>query len=107
MPEAVLRRIGAGTVEPLYLVSGDRVVAEPAAERIARAAAERIGCEVEIRRRPAELAPVLADLRTLSLFGGGKVVLVVESQILADSRSAADLVDAAGEALPLAGEELA
>jgi hypothetical protein len=107
MPEAVLRRIAAGALEPLYLVSGDRVVAEPAAERIARAAAERIGCEVDVQRRPAELAPVLADLRTLSLFGGGKVVMVVESEILADARDAADLIDAAGEALPLASGELA
>lgn len=107
MPEKILESIAAGAVEPLYLVSGDRVAAEPAAERIAQAVAARIGCEVDIRRRPAELAPVLADLRTLSLFGGGKVVVVVESRILADPRDAADLIDDAGEILPIGGDELA
>jgi hypothetical protein len=106
VPEAILGKIAAGEVAPLYLVSGDRVVAEPAAERIAEAVAEGTGCEVETRRRPAELRPVLADLRTLSLFGGGKVVLVIESRVLADSRDVAELVDDAAEVLPV-GRELA
>ncbi|MDH3522557.1 MAG: hypothetical protein OES32_03140 [Acidobacteriota bacterium] len=106
-PEAVLERIASGQIEPLYLVSGDRVVAEPAGERIAHAAAETIGCEVTTRRRPARLQEVLSDLRTLSLFSSGKVTLVVESRVLADSRAAADLVDEAGEVLPLGGGDLA
>lgn len=106
MPTDILARIAEGRIEPLYLVSGDRVVAEPAAERIASAAAEAIGCEVDVYRRPVELSPVLADLRTLSLFGAGKVALVIESRVLADSRDVADLIDDAGEALPLTGEDL-
>lgn len=106
VPDALLGRIAEGRIAPLYLVSGDRVVAQPAAERIARAAAEAIGCEVDSYSRPAELRPVLADLRTLSLFGAGKVALVVESRVLADSRDVGDLVDDAGEVLPLSGKEL-
>lgn len=106
MPDAILASIADGRIEPLYLVSGDRVVAEPAAERIAAALAEAIGCEVDVHRRPVELSPVLADLRTLSLFGAGKVALVIESRVLADSRDVADLIDDAGEALPLASSEL-
>ncbi len=105
--EAILEKIASGEVEPLYLVSGDRVVAEPMGERIARAAAEKIGCEVTLQRRPARLQEVLADLRTLSLFGPGKVVLVIESRVLADARDAAELIDDAGEALPIGGDDLA
>lgn len=107
MSEAILERIASGEVEPLYLISGDRVVAEPVGERIAQAAAEKIGCDVTIRRRPATLQEVLADLRTLSLFGPGKVVLVIESRVLADARDAAELVDDAGEVLPIGGDNLA
>jgi hypothetical protein len=106
VPDAVLARIAEGGIAPLYLVSGDRVVAEPAAQRIAEAAAAAIGCEVEHCRRPAELGPVLADLRTLSLFGAGKVVMVIESRVLADAKQAAELIDDAREALPLAGSDL-
>jgi DNA polymerase III delta subunit len=105
--EAILERIHSGEVEPLYLVSGDRVAAEPVGERIARAVAEKIGCEVTTKRRPARLQEVLADLRTLSLFGPGKVVLVIESRVLADARDAAELIDDAGEVLPIAGDDLA
>ncbi|MCZ6508630.1 MAG: hypothetical protein O7A04_11380, partial [Acidobacteria bacterium] len=107
VPEAILEKIAQGHLDSLYLVSGDRVVAEPIAQRIATALAERIGCEVDTQRRPASLGPVLADLRTLSLFGSGKVVLVVESRILADSRGVADLIDDAAEALPIGRDGLA
>ena len=47
MPEAILEAIIDGRAQPFYIVSGDRVVAEPAAARIARAVAEKIGCDVE------------------------------------------------------------
>ncbi len=106
MSETILEKIASGEVEPLYLVSGDRVVAEPVGERIAQAAAEKIGCEVTIQRRPARLREVLADLRTLSLFGPGKVVLVIESRVLADARDAAELIDDAGEVLPIGSDDL-
>jgi hypothetical protein len=87
------------------LVAGELVMAEPAAVRLARAAAERAGTEPEIHRRPSRLGPILQDLRTFSLFSTAKVVLLVDTGVAADRASAADLVDEAAEALPLAGGE--
>ncbi len=86
----------------MYLVSGDLVLAEPQATRLAAALAASGGCEVERYRRPPRLAPVLADLRTYSLFASAKVVLAVDSAVLADRSAAADLIDQADEILPLA-----
>ncbi len=107
MSEGVIRAIEEGRVEPLYLVTGDRVVAEPAALEIAQAAAGRFGCEVETVRHPASLDTVLADLRTLSLFAPGKVVLVVDSHLFADDRAIAELIDEAARAVPIAsGDDL-
>ncbi len=98
----VLKAIAAGDLCPAYLVSGDLVVAEPQAEQLAGALAKESGCEVETRRRPADLGAILQNLRTFSLFDAAKVVLVVDSAIFADRRAAAELIDQAEEALPLA-----
>ncbi|MCP4661542.1 MAG: hypothetical protein GY856_39580 [bacterium] len=83
-------------------MSGDLVLAEPQATRLAAALAAKGGCEVERYRRPPRLTTVLADLRTYSLFASAKVVLVVDSAVLADRSAAADLIDQANEILPLA-----
>lgn len=73
-------------------MTGDLVLAEPAGARLATALAERIGVSVESHRRPADLASLLDDLKTYSLFGAGKVLLVVDSAVLADREAAATLV---------------
>lgn len=98
--EETLSRILAGPPQPIYLVRGDRVLAEPAAQRLATALAERGGGQVELHRRPEGLSALLADLRTFSLFGGAKVLVVVESAVLADQRAAAALLHEALEVLP-------
>jgi hypothetical protein len=87
------------------LVAGELVMAEPAALRLARVAADRVGATPEVHRRPARLGPLLQDLRTYSLFATAKVVLLVDTAIAADRAAAAELVDEAAEALPLAGGE--
>ena len=107
--DEILRRIGAGEVGPLYLVVGDRVLAEPAAIRIGEELAARAGCESETYRRPAELSPLLADLKTFSLFAPAKVLVAVETAVLADAGAAAQLIDEALEVCPIhleEGEEL-
>jgi DNA polymerase III delta subunit len=102
MPDArTLDDLLAGEARPLYLVHGDLVVAEPQAARLAEALAAKAGCRVERHRRPPNLARILADLRTYSLFSPAKVVLVVDSALLADAAGAAELIDQAAEALPL------
>lgn len=107
-PESLLKAVAAadGPAAPVYLVAGEPVLAEPAAERLARALAERAGCDLEIHRRPPSLLPLLDDLRTFSLFASAKVVLVTASAVLADRNAAADLIDDAAEALPVSGGEL-
>jgi DNA polymerase III delta subunit len=97
----ILRDIGAGKTRPLYLVTGEPVLAEAAAKRIADALAQPNGVRVESFRRPADLGSILADLRTYSLFGSGKVAMVVDSAVLSDRRAAAYLIDQAAEALPV------
>ena len=82
------------------------VLAEPAAERLAGELARRAGCAPEVHRRPARVAPLLADLRTYSLFAPAKVVLLVDTALLADRGAAAELVDDAAEAAPPSGDEL-
>lgn len=101
----LLATIREGECGPLYLVAGEVVLAEPAGERLAAALAERAGCEVKVVRRPPTLAPILEDLRTFSLFSTAKVVLAVETALLADKSDAADLVDQAADVLPLSGGE--
>lgn len=98
----LLGAVAADAVLPVYLVEGDLVAAEPQAARLAEALAAKVGCPVRRYRRPPGLGTILADLRTYSLFDAAKVVLVVDSAIFADEKTAADLVDQAAEVLPLA-----
>lgn len=91
----VLEAVREGRLEPLYLVHGDRVAAEPAAVRLAQALAERGDHEVEVVKRPPGLGHVLSGLKNLSLFSSGRTVVVVDSAVLADKGSAADLLDEA------------
>jgi DNA polymerase III delta subunit len=97
-PDQITARIDEGEVGSLYLVVGDRVLAEPAAVRIGEELARQAGCDVEVHRRPAELGPLLADLKTYSLFAPAKVVVAVETAVLADAAAAAQLIDEALEA---------
>ena len=66
--DSILKRIEKGEIEPVYLVSGDLVAAEPQALRLAEAVAKRAGCSVESHKRPDRLSHLFADLRTLGLF---------------------------------------
>jgi DNA polymerase-3 subunit delta len=102
--ETVLGSIEEGRIRPLYLVAGDRVLAEPAAIRIGQTLGESVGCAPEVHRRPTDLGLILADLKTYSLFAPAKVVVVIESSVLADSGAAADLLDETVEALPIGTE---
>lgn len=105
--EAVLTAIAGGATQPVYLIAGDLVLAEPAAVRVAETLAKRSGCEVERHRRPESLLPILDDLRTMSMFQPAKVALVLDSALFVDRRGAADLIDQAEEGLPIeAGAEL-
>ena len=97
---AALRQDGASQVA---LVHGDLVLAEPAAREVADALAARHGGRVEAHRRPPGLGPLLQDLRTFSMFGSAKALLAIDTFVFADRSAAADLVDEAEEALPLAG----
>ena len=99
--DSILKRIEKGEIEPVYLVSGDLVAAEPQALRLAEAVAKRAGCSVESHKRPDRLSHLFADLRTLGLFSPAKVMLTVDTAILADSKAAAELIDQAGEGLPV------
>ncbi len=98
--DRVLAAIGEERIAPLYLVVGERVLAEPVALEIAKALAERGGAQPEVHRRPARLAGLLEDLSTFSMFGGAKVVVAVETALFASLEAAADLVDEAVEAAP-------
>lgn len=104
--DAIVKAIEGGDVRPVYLVAGDLVVAEPQAQRIAEALAKKVGCEVDIHRRPADLGRVFTDLQTFSLFASAKVVLVVDAALLADAKTAADLLDQAAEGLPVSGADV-
>src|SRR5262249_10131554 len=53
------------------------------------------------------LAPLVADLRTFSLFLPAKVLLAVDTAVLADRGAAAQLIDDAREVLPLGTGERA
>jgi DNA polymerase III delta subunit len=101
--ESFLAGLGKGGRPQVCLVHGDLVLAEPAAERIAAALAQALGCSpnhIEPHRRPPSLSPLLQDLRTFSLFASAKVALVVDSAVFADRGAAADLIDDAAESLP-------
>ena len=99
--DAILKNIDAGDVQPVYLVSGDLVAAEPQARRLAEAVAAKAGCTVESHKRPDRLGSLFADLRTYSLFAAAKVVLTVDTALMADSKAAADLIDQAAAGLPV------
>jgi len=104
--ETLLAEISQGRTRPVYLVHGDLVLAEPEAVKLASALASAAGCEVEIRRHPPHLGPLLDDLRTFSLFASAKVILAVDTAALADRSAAADLIDEAEKTLPVGGGEL-
>jgi DNA polymerase III delta subunit len=108
--ESFLAGLSKGARPQVFLVHGDLVLAEPAAERVAAALAQSLGCppdSVETHRRPPTLAPLLQDLRTFSLFASAKVVLAVDSAVFADRGAAADLIDDAAESLPVSGDSQA
>jgi hypothetical protein len=84
-------------------VRGDRVLAEPEAARLAATLAKICECAPVTVRRPDELAAVLDDLRTFSLFGGGKITLAVDTGLFADRGEAAALIAEVRRALPFAG----
>jgi DNA polymerase-3 subunit delta len=90
-----------GKAQPCYLISGDRVVAEPAAIRLGETLGKKLGCAPSIHKRPAQLLPLLDDLRTFSLFDPAKVMVVVESSVVADLSAAASLIDHAAKVLPV------
>src|SRR3954451_16781362 len=96
----------AATSSPLYLVVGDPVLAEPAASRLGSALAAKSGGTFALRRRPADLLPLLDDLRTFALFGGAKVLGAVDTAVLADRSAALELVADALAVAPPAGESL-
>ncbi len=99
----LLAAIAAGRSEPVYLVHGDRALAEPSAVRLASALGESFGCVPQTLRRPDSLADVVADLRTFSLFADGKVIVVIESGVLADRASASELFEEIRPELPWSG----
>lgn len=101
--DRLLAEVEGDGPQPLYLVQGEPIVAVPAAERLAEGLAERLGCPVERHQRPEDLGPLLADLKTYSLFSSAKLILAVESVVLADRAAAAQLVEEAAKVLPLAG----
>ena len=103
--EGLLRNVAQGDIEPVYLIGGEAVLAESAGQSLARAIAESRGCEVQSYRRPENLAGVLSDLRTYSLFETAKVVLVFDSNLFADRAAAADLLDDAADALPVSDSD--
>jgi hypothetical protein len=107
MPDAVdtfLAKLSkSGQPPQVCLVHGDLVLAEPAAQRIAETLARAAGVAPETYRHPASLGPILQDLRTYSLFAAGKVVLALDSAVLADRNAAGDLIDDAAEVVPMSG----
>ncbi len=102
--ESLLAALENDDPQPVYLVSGNLVLAEPAARRLAEGIAERGGAQVDVVRRPGRLGDLLGDLRTFSLFAGCRVLLVVESAIFADHRAAAELIDQVLEETPVSDD---
>ena len=87
-----------GEVQPVYLVVGDPVLAEPAAEALAATLAKKLGAPPELHRRPSRLTGLLEDLRTFSLFAPAKVTVALDTALFADRSVAADLLVEALEA---------
>jgi DNA polymerase III delta subunit len=101
-----LGRLSREALPQVSLVHGDLVLAEPAGRRIAEALAGALGLAVEAieaHRHPSSLSPLLADLRTFSLFASAKVMVAIDSAVFADRAAAAELIAGAAEVLPLAG----
>ena len=94
----------SGASPSVVLVFGDLTLAEAGALRLAETLAARSGSAVEIHRHPPTLEPLLADLRTFSLFGTAKVAVAIDTAVLADRSVAAALIDDAREVLPLSGD---
>ncbi len=103
--DRLIANLEAGATPGVVLVVGDLTLAEAAAQRIADRIASATGCGVESHRHPASLEPILADLRTFSLFAAGKVVLAIDTALLADRSLAAALIDDVREVLPYSGGE--
>lgn len=101
--DRLLANLEAGPAPGVVLVIGDLTLAEAGAQRIADRIAEGAGCTVETHRHPPSLEPILADLRTFSLFAGGKVVLAIDTALLADRALAAALIDDVRDVLPFSG----
>jgi len=89
----------------VVLVEGDRVLAEPVAERLAKEIGQLWGVEPRLARHPEDAGELAADLRTLSLFDAGKIVIAVETGWLADKDASVKLLAQALEALPLSGDD--
>jgi len=92
-----------GTIAPVVLVAGDRALAEPAADRLAGEIAGLWGVEPQRTLHPASLAELTEDLRTVALFEPGKLVVAIETGLLADRSAASELVQAIRSALPFQG----
>lgn len=103
--EKLLDAARAGTLAPLVLVRGDRILAEPLAGRLAAALGELWEVEPVLLHHPDEIGAVAGDLRTFSLFAPGKLVVAIETGVLADRDAAADLLAGAREVLPWNGLE--
>jgi hypothetical protein len=105
--ERLLEQVAAGNAPQALLVSGEMMLAEPAAARLAAAWSEALGLAPEAvarHRRPPSLAPLLQDLRTFSLFAAGKVVVAVDTAAFADKDAAGPLLGEAAAVLPVSAD---
>jgi len=102
--QKLVAAVARGETLPVYVVAGDATLAEGAGRELAGALARALGCEPEVYRRPARLAPLLGDLRTFSLFSPAKVLLAFDTALFADRTAVAELVAAAREAGEVHGE---
>jgi len=94
---------GGDETPPILLVRGERALAEPLAERMVAGLAEAWQTEPIRLRHPGDLPAIVDDLRTYSLFSGGKLVVAVETGVLADRSAAADLLAEVRAELPWQG----
>lgn len=105
--DRLLEQVAAGKAPQVLLISGEMVLAEPAAARLAAAWSEALGVPPETaarHRRPPSLAPLLQDLRTFSLFASGKVVVAVDTAAFADKDAAGPLLAEAAAILPVSAD---
>lgn len=94
---------GDAGAPPILLVRGERALAEPLAERLSARLAEAWQTEPVRLRHPGDLPAVVDDLRTYSLFSGGKLVVAVETGVFADKAAAAALLAEVRAELPFQG----